>query len=338
MGLQIGDIVTRKEIRFEDLKGKVIAVDALNALYQFLASIRQPDGTPLMDSKGRVTSHLSGLFYRNIALLSEGMKLVYVFDGEYHSLKGKTHEKRQEAKDIAKERYEQAKEEEDIEGMGKYARGFLKLSDEMIEESKELVNAMGIAVVQAPGEGEMQCAQLVREGKAYAVASQDYDALAVGGNRLIQNLTLARKRKTPSGFVYIAPEIIEYEKVLNELGIDADQLICLAILVGTDFNPGGVKGIGPKKALALVREKKYPIKIFSELEEQGRLDFDWKEVFEIFKKPNVIKDAKIEFPKFDEKKIKEILVERHDFSEKRVDNQIAKLKELKERKNQRTLF
>jgi len=338
MGLQIGDIVTRREIELKELKGKVIAVDALNALYQFLASIRQPDGTPLMDNKGRVTSHLSGLFYRNIALLSDGIRLIYVFDGEYHALKGKTHEKRQEAKDIAKEKYEQAKEEEDIEGMGKYARGFLKLSDEMIEESKELLNAMGIAVVQAPGEGEMQCAQLVKEGKAYAVASQDYDALAVGGTRLIQNLTLARKRKTPSGFVYIAPEIIEYEKVLNELGIDADQLICLAILVGTDFNPGGVKGIGPKKALALVREKKYPVKIFGELEEQGRLNFDWKEVFEIFKKPNVIKDAKIDFPKLNEKAIKEILVKRHDFSEERVDNQLAKLKDLKEKEKQKTLF
>jgi len=255
MGLQIGDIVSRKEVKFEELKGKVIAVDAFNALYQFLSSVRQPDGTPLMDNAGKVTSHLSGLFYRNIALMAEGIKLVYVFDGEYHVLKGKTHEIRQEAKDVAREKYEKAVEERDIEGMGKYSRGFIKLDKEMIEESKELLEAMGIAVVQAPGEGEMQCAKLVKDGEAYAVGSQDYDALAVGGTRLIQNLTLARKRKTPSGFVYISPEMIEYEKVLNELGIDGDQLICLAILVGTDFNPKGVHGIGPKKALALVREK-----------------------------------------------------------------------------------
>src|SRR3989338_5043315 len=92
MGLQIGDIVARKAVSFSELKGKVIAVDAFNAIYQFLSSIRQPDGTPLMDNKGRTTSHLSGLFYRNIALLSEGMKLIYVFDGEYHALKGRTHE------------------------------------------------------------------------------------------------------------------------------------------------------------------------------------------------------------------------------------------------------
>jgi flap endonuclease-1 len=335
MGLQIGSIVPRRELALTDLKDKVIAVDAFNALYQFLASIRQPDGTPLMDSKGRTTSHLSGLFYRNMALLQAGIQIVYVFDGEYHELKGKTHEIREDARDVAKEKYEAAVEEGDIEGMGRYARSLIRLNAEMIAESKELLEAMGIAVVQAPGEGEMQCAELVKSGQAYAVASQDYDAIAVGATRLIQNLTLARKRKTPTGFVYIAPEMIEYERVLNELGIDADQLICLAILVGTDFNPGGVKGIGPKKALPLVQQRKYPVEIFRAVEE--RLDFNWPEVFEIFKKPNVSKEI-FKFPVFDEVKIKQILVERHDFSMERVDSQFAKLRDAKNQQAQSTLF
>ena len=169
MGLQIGDIVSRKEVTFEELKGKIIAVDAYNAIYQFLSSIRQPDGTPLMDSKKRVTSHLSGLFYRNIALLSEGIKLVYVFDGEYNELKGKTHQIRGEAKREAREKYEIAKDEEDVESMGKYARGFTRLNDEMVEESKELLKAMGISIFQAPGEGEMQCAELVKNGEVYEI-------------------------------------------------------------------------------------------------------------------------------------------------------------------------
>ena len=337
MGLQIGDIVPRKEVKFEDLKGKVIAVDAFNAIYQFLSSIRQPDGTPLMDKKGRTTSHLSGLFYRNISLLGEGIKLIYVFDGEYHELKNKTHDIRDEAKAEAKEKYEEARDEGDIEGMGKYARSLTRLTGEMIEESKELLEAMGIAIVQAPGEGEMQAAELVKSGLAYAVGSQDYDALAVGGNRLIQNLTLARTRKTRSGVIYISPEIIEYEKVLQSLGIDQDQFISLAILVGTDFNPGGVHGIGPKKALTLVREKKYPVMIFKELEEQGRLDFDWKQIFEIFKKPNVKKEEVI-FPKMNLAKVKEILVERHDFSLERVEKQFEKLKEVKKESAQKKLF
>ena len=337
MGLQIGDIVPRHEVKLEDLKGKIIAVDAFNAIYQFLSSIRQPDGVPLMDSKKRVTSHLSGLFYRNMSLMSEGIKLIYVFDGEYHELKGKTHEIRDDAKQEMRDKYDKAKEEEDLDSMYKYSRGYMKLTKEMIEESKELLEAMGIAVVQAPGEGEMQCAALVKMGEAYAVGSQDYDALAVGGHRLIQNLTLSRKRKTASGFVYIAPELLDYEKVLQTLGIDGDQFICLAILVGTDFNPGGVKGIGPKKALALVREKKYPVMIFKDLEEQGRLDFDWKVIFEIFKKPNVSKE-KIQWPRLNEDKVKTILVKEHDFSLERVEKQLEKLHEIKKEQAQKKLF
>lgn len=335
MGLQIGELISRREVTFEELKGKIVAVDAYNAIYQFLSSIRQPDGTPLMDEKRRITSHLSGLFYRNVALLAEGIKLVYVFDGEYNILKNKTHELRQEAKDLAAEKYEKAKEEEDVEEMGKYARGFVKLDKTMVEESKALLEVMGIGVIQAPGEGEMQAAHLVKTGEAFAVASQDYDALVVGGKRLIQNLTLARKRKTVSGYVDIRPEVIEYEKVLNELGVNADQLICLAILVGTDFNPGGIRGIGPKKALALVKQKKYPVDIFREVEHQ--IDFNWQDVFEIFKKPNV-NDFKIKLPKLDESKIISILVGEHDFSEERVVKNLDKLHQLKRASAQQKLF
>ncbi len=338
MGLQIGDLVARKEITFEQMRGKVIAIDAFNAIYQFLSSVRQPDGTPLMDSSGNITSHLSGLFYRNVALLSEGIKLIYVFDGEYHHLKGKTHALRQEAKDSMAEKYDKAVEEEDVEAMGKYSRGFIKLDAEMIAESKELLEAMGIAVVAAPGEGEMQCAEIVKNGQAWAVGSQDYDALVVGATRLIQNLTLSRKRKTVSGFVYIAPEMIEFEGVINQLGITGDQLICLAILVGTDFNPGGVKGIGPKKALALVKQKIHPVSIFEDVTERfGDVGFNWREIFEIFKKPNVSKQ-KIIFPKYDEDKIREILVKKHEFSEERIETKLEDLRKLRAKNAQVKLF
>lgn len=338
MGLQIGDIVPRKEVSLEQLKGKVIAVDAFNALYQFLSSIRQQDGTPLMDSKDRVTSHLSGLFYRNIALLEQGIKLVYVFDGEYHPLKKGTQEKRQEARDAMRDKYEDARDEGDIEAMSRYSRGFMSLNAEMIAESKELLQAMGVSVVQAPGEGEVQAAMLVREGEAYAVASQDYDSLICGA-RMIQNLTLSKKRKLSNGdFVYIAPEMIEYDKALSELGLNGDQLICLAILVGTDFNQGGVKGIGPKKALTWVKEHKFPVQIFEAVHERfGEQDFDWKQIFEMFKKPRA-DSVKVKFPKLNEDTIIDILVKKHDFSEERVRKQLEKLHEIKKEQGQKKLF
>src|SRR3989344_1442237 len=262
MGLQIGDIVPRKAIEFSDLKGKIIAVDASNIIYQFLSSIRQADGTPLMDKKGKITSHLSGLFYRNINLMQEGLKLFYVFDGKMPKLKGGTIEKRAEIKEEAQAKYEKAKKEEDIEAMRRYSQQLARLTPEIAEESKELLEALGIQCFQAPGEAEAQASFLAKKGKCYAVASQDYDALLFQTPRLIQNLTLARKRKTVSGWIYISPEIIELEKVLNSLGINHEQLICLGILAGTDYNPGGIFRIGQKKALDIVRKFKYPVKIF----------------------------------------------------------------------------
>jgi len=342
MGLNIKDIIPRKELQISDLQGKTVCVDAYNMLYQFLSTIRQPDGTPLMDNKKRVTSHLSGIFYRNVNLLSEGIKLVYVFDGTPPALKTGTHKIREGARENAKGKYEEAKHSEDIEGMKRYSSQMIRLNDEMIQESKELLEAMGVFVVQAPGEGEAEASYLNKtKEEVYATVSQDYDSLLFGAPRLVRNLGLARKRKTFSGWVEVNPELIELDKVLNFLEVDLDQLICLGILVGTDYNPKGIPGIGQKRALDIVKKYKQPVFIFQSVEEQMMSlpeedRFDWQEIFELFHKPSVV-SADFKFEKADEEKIKKILVEEHDFSEERVEKQLEKLRELKEKKKQKNL-
>lgn len=345
MGLQIGEIVPKEEITIDFLKDKIIVVDGFNAIYQFLSNIRQPDGTPLMDSKKRITSHLSGLFYRTTNLMSRGVKFVYVFDGKKSELKQKTIEMREKRKDEAREKYETAKEEGKEEEMYKYSRQNIRLNEEMIEESKELLQNLGIPVIQAPEEGEAQASYMAKhDARIYAVASQDYDSLLFGAPRLIQNLTLAKKRTLASGnTVTIQPELIELERVLNHLNINYEQLICLGILVGTDFNPGGIKGIGQKKALSLVSVEKAPVLIFNylaKLAEQGKFpypDFKWEDIFTIFKTPNVTKDYEIEFKKINKEKIKKLLCEEHEFNEERVSNALEKVEEFEKTKEQKTI-
>lgn len=344
MGLQIGELVPKKEIKIEDLKGKIIAVDAFNTLYQFLANIRQPDGTPLQDSKGRVTSHLSGLFYRTTNLMTRGLKLVYVFDGIPSKLKEKTKEIREARKQEAKQKYEEAKAKGEKEEMFKYSRQTLRLNDEMIDESKELLEALGLPVVQAPGEGEAQCSYMAKNRDAYAVSSQDYDSLLFGAPILIQSLTLARKRRLASGaLIPVMPEMIELDEVLNSLQITHEQLICLGILVGTDFNPSGVRSIGPKRALQLVQIYKQPVLLFNalgKLVEEGKIpepDFDWPDIFELFKKPDVTKNYKIKFKNINEKKVRELLCKEHDFSTERVDSALNKIREKKKELSQKGL-
>lgn len=340
MGVQISEIIPRKEISLKDLKGKIIAIDAFNAIYQFISTIRQPDGTPLQDHNKKITSHLSGLFYRNINLLIDGIKPVYVFDGKPPQMKAEENLRRSEVRREAEQKYQAAKEEEDVEGMGRFARQAVKINQEIIDESKELLLAMGIPVVQAKGEGEAEASFLTRNNRAWAAASQDYDALLFGAPKLIRNLTLARKRKTSSGaYVDINPEIIEFETVLNHLGINKDQLICLAILVGTDYNPGGVKGIGQKRALEIVRQQEYPVKIFEFIKNSSKymIDFDWQSIFKQFHEFECCENPEIKFNKVDDEKVRKILLSR-DFSLDRINSGLEKLKEANEKGKQKTLF
>lgn len=337
MGVQISQIIPKKEIELSDLKGKTIAIDAYVTLYQFLTTIRQPDGTPLKDSQGNTTSHLSGLFYRNINLLQEGIKPVYVFDGKPPELKRQEIERRQEAKRIAEQQYEEAKAKEDIAGMKKYSSRTVKITTEIITQSKELLEALGIPVIQAPSEGEAEAATLAKTPKVYAAASQDYDALLYATPILIRNLTSSRRKKMPSGlYIDIKPELIEFQGVLNQLNIDKDQLICLAILVGTDYNPGGIKGLGQKRALEIVQQYKYPVEIFKHISTKFNFIFDWQEIFKQFHEYKSEYIENIEFKKPDKEKIKQILT-KHDFSEKRIDSALQKLKDIEEKKKQKGL-
>ena len=160
MGVQISNILPKKEIELASLSGKTLAVDAFLWLHQFLSIIRQRDGTPLMDSKGRTTSHLSGLLYRSAKLLENNIRLVWVFDGEKPDLKTMTVEQRKERKEEAYKKWQEALSLGNLEEAKKAAQMTSSLTGEMIEDSKKLLGYMGIPVVQAPSEGEAQCAHM----------------------------------------------------------------------------------------------------------------------------------------------------------------------------------
>lgn len=321
MGVKISELVDKRDLKWDELAGKSLAIDASNVLFQFTSSIRQADGTPLMDEQGHVTSHLVGLFSRVPNLMMKGITPMFVFDGEAPLLKEKTRAIRRGLKDKAQERYTKAVLEEGEEAASRYSKQFSYVTSDMFEESKELLFAMGLPVVQAPSEAEAQCAYMVQKKVVWASASQDYDSLLFGAPRLVLNLTLSQKRKITGGrHVLIAPYLIALKDVLEKLQLTQDQLIVLGILVGGDYNPGGIKGIGPRKALKLLHGEKNFEKIFASLE----TDFDWKEIFDTYK--NIpVEDVVLQRGKLDEDAIKEILVDRHDFTEERVDQTLAKI-------------
>ncbi len=339
MGVNLRVLIPKTKVDFKSLSGKSVAIDAYNSLYQFLAIIRQPDGTPLKDRSGRITSHLSGLLYRTVNLVEMGIKVAYVFDGVPPALKEAEIKRRTKVKAEALVKYERAMKEGKVEKARSYAQMTSKLKDYMPEDSKRLLTELGVPWIQAPSEGEAQAAYLTRKGATDYCGSQDYDSLLFGATALVRNMTISGRRKIPRKHVYVevVPEIMKLDQVLKELELTRQQLIDVAILVGTDFNPDGVKGIGPKTALKLIKKHGSIEEAVTELED-AEFPVEPKRIREIFLNPKVTDEYRLDWREPDVDGVVEFLCRERDFSEDRVRKALGKMTEgLKEAKSKTTL-
>jgi flap endonuclease-1 len=314
MGVAIRDIIAdyKTPVTWESLPG-IAAIDANNTLYQFLTIIRQPDGTPLMDGRGRITSHLSGILFRIANFLEKGIKPVFVFDGIPDNLKMSTIDKRRKVRDTAGERWREALERGDEAEAYKQARSSTRVDETIIGTSKELLRLMGIPIVQAPGEGEAQASYMVIKGDARYVVSQDYDTLLFGAPTLVRNLTVSGKRKIKGRQITVSPERIVLTDFLRGLQISREQLIQIGILVGTDFN-AGVEGVGAKTGLKLVQKGEFESKLKEKVP-----DFDPAPVIDMFLHPTVTDDYALAAGHPDPEGIRKMLCDGYDFSEDRVN-------------------
>lgn len=334
MGLDLKPLVVRERTKLESFASKIVAIDAYNAIYQFLAIIRGPDGTHLSDASGRVTSHLSGLFYRNINFLSLGIKPVYVFDGKPPSLKSAEIERRRQIKKDATVKYEKAISEGNLQDARKFAQQTTVMRDTMVEDSKKILSLFGIPYIDAPSEGEATAAHLTITGQAFASASQDFDSVLFGAKRLVRNFTNSGRRKIPNRNTYIEiePELIDTEKTLRELGITKEQIVDVGILIGTDFNPDGFTRIGPKTALKMIKEHSKLEKI-PQIQDQ-LAEIDYEQIRKIFLEPKIAKVSEIRFGKIDYDGISKYLVDERSFSSDRVQASLNRLKKSIEKKSQ----
>ena len=326
MGIDFGDAIPREKIQLEDIAGWKLAVDGYNTLYQFLAIIRGMDGGHLRDSQGRVTSHISGLFYRNINLLELGMKLVYVFDGKPPELKMEEIRRRSEQRREAKDQYLRALQSGDLVQARKYAEASTVLRRDMVADAKELLDAMGIPWVDAPSEGEAQASTMAIEGAVNAVASQDHDSIVFGAPILVRNVTISGKRRLPSKgiVVNVVPERIQLSSVLAATGLTREQLVDFAILLGTDFNPDGFEGVGPATALKYL--KKYGrLEDISELKDELQ-SVNYKGIRDLYLNAPSTKGVAPEWGQIDREKVISLLIGEHSFSRDRVESALARVK------------
>lgn len=334
MGLDLKQLCMREKTNLESFTSKIVAIDAYNAIYQFLSIIRGPDGLPLSDYNGRITSHISGLFYRNINFLSLGIKPVYVFDGKSPSLKSAEIQRRKQVKKDATIKYEKAISEGNYAEAKKYAQQTSVLRDDMVDESKKFLDLFGIPWIQAPSEGEATAAHLTNTGQAHASASQDFDSLLFGARRLVRNFTNSGKRKLPNRntTIEVEPEIIHLDKTLASLGVTREQLVDIGILIGTDFNPDGFERIGPKTALKMIKENE-KLENIAQIQEKLE-EVDYRQIREIFLKPKVADVNEIKFGTVDYGGVTNYLTRERSFSLDRVETSLNRLKKSFEKKSQ----
>jgi flap endonuclease-1 len=339
MGVDLGDLFPKTPCTFQDLSGRIIAIDAHNVIHQFLAIIRQRDGTPLKDANGNITSHLSGLFFRTSNLVEAGIRPIYVFDGQPHLLKARTIDERRKRKEQAERDYQTALAAGDLVTAKSKASQTSRLTNDMIAESKELLLALGIPTVQAPGEGEAQASHIVQQGQAYAVGSQDFDCLLFGTPLLIRNLTSSERRKLPGkqAFVKVVPELLRLDQGLQQNGITREQLVDIAILLGTDFNDG-IKGYGPKKSLAAIKEHGSLETLLQKNPDLNLPQDEINNIRSIFLHPHVTNDYSLKWTPPDPDKVLKILSEEHQFSPTRITPALEKFQKAEYLLKQKNLF
>lgn len=338
LGVLLTPIILKKELELDDLRGKSFAVDGYIVLYQFLAMIRDRTGQPLMDPDGNVTSHLVGLAFRTTRLISDyGMHLVFVFDGKPPQLKMAELEKRREVRRKAEEEYREAVARGELKEAFSKAEMTGGLTRDGVNDAKRLLDLLGIPWVQAPSEGEAQAAHMCKQGSVWASNSKDYDSLLFGAPKLVRFLAISGQEWLPSKgrSRRVYPELIELDKFLGHHGINREQLIDLGMLIGTDFNDG-IKGIGPKTALKLVKKHGRIEDMPPDIREKMPDTID--AIRDLYLNPDVTNDYSVEKGELDETGLDDFLVGEKNFSTKRVQTLINRMRNSAAQKSLRDYF
>ncbi|KYH42765.1 MAG: Flap structure-specific endonuclease [Candidatus Bathyarchaeota archaeon B63] len=254
------------------------------------------------------------------------MTLVFVFDGKPHPLKREEIEKRRRLREKAITEWREALEKGDYHTAFSKAVMTGRLTPRMVEDAKALLRLLGIPWVQAPADAEAQAAYMAKRRDVWASSSRDYDSILFGAPRLVRYLTISGREFLPSKGVSrpLEPELIILDEFLSTIGLNREQLIDLAILIGTDFNEG-VRGIGPKKALRLIKRHGGIEGLPAEIRE--KVDPRYQEIREIFLQPEVTEDYTVEYGSIAEDEVYEFLCVKKGFSKMRVKRAIQRLKE-----------
>ncbi|MFW9826690.1 MAG: hypothetical protein ACFFEY_03610 [Candidatus Thorarchaeota archaeon] len=328
MGIKLQNIIIRNKIEYQDLLGKIIAVDAPNiimSLFNFTHKDSEDVSVNfILDRTQRLISHLYGILYRINFYYSKKIFPIFAFDGKVSELKRLI--TKDQLKDfIFSERwYQEAIRSKDINLARKIALSKEYMWQNIIKESKQLLGAIGVPYIDSPSSAESQCAYLVKNRYANFTNSQDFDTLLFGSPYLLQNLSKSLRRKFKGKWQYykIEPLSIDLHRNLNNLRISIFQLVDIGILIGTDYFPG-IAGIGSRKALHFIRKyhtiESFILKEYNNFNFQGLTPEIIKKIRNIFLFPNIIENVEpILWNPPDKARVISLLCEEHNLNKDRV--------------------
>ncbi|HJL96812.1 MAG: flap endonuclease-1 [Euryarchaeota archaeon] len=328
MGCNLRDLATPENIDLATLSGKRVGIDAFLTAFQFLTTMRdrspQGDGGPLRADNGKVVSHLMGFLNRTATLLNLGIKPVYIFDGKSPELKADELASRRARREEAERVHKEALAAGDFALAQKMAPRIMNYTQEMVDETKQLLDLLGVPWVVAKAEGEGQAAVMAARGQLDVVATQDWDALLYGTPHLVRNLMSDGSKQ--HGRV-VRAQMIDLEAMLKTHDLSKAQLIDLAIMIGTDFHPG-IRGIGPKTGIKLIKEHGC-IEMICQVKNK-EIPQRLSEIREIFHHhPAVdVADEDLLPGQIDVKGLIQFLQVERQFSQRRMDNAFDKLREI----------
>ena len=232
-----------EEVPFDSLAGSVVAVDAHNWLYRYLTTtVKWTNEEIYTTDDGMEVANLVGVVQGLPKFFEHDLTPVFVFDGAVTDLKADEVERRREQREQYEADLAEARERGDGIAVARLESRTQRLTDVIIETTRELLELLDVPTVDAPAEGEAQCAHMTRQGAVDYAGTEDYDALLFGAPLTLRQLTSTGD-----------PELMDFEATLEKHGLTWEQLVDAAILIGTDFNEG-ISGIGPKTAIKLLQE------------------------------------------------------------------------------------
>jgi len=300
------------------LSGKRVAVDASLIIYQQL--FNTPGRGLFKNSKGNVTNHITGVFYKIMNYISINVELIFIFDGKPPDNKYECIQRRKDKSMKAKELSEMATTQEEKD---KYDKASIRLTKFMVDEIKKLLTLMGVSYIHPDGEGEAYASELCRMGYVDYVLTEDMDAMAYGCPHMIRKcIDKSIKRKD-------IVSIISYDMLISDLGISHDAFLNFCILCGCDYCPI-IPKVGPVTALKLVRQYDNIDDILENLNNMeipdGYIDMfhNAKKNFLLFRDKIKLEDIEIVSSEENISELREFLMDEVEMNEKRVQNALKK--------------